>query len=262
MLEQLKLLEELQKADLGLQETEEALQSLPVRLKSMQKDVDSVEGLLDGERGQLEEVQRYRAELEQAIRNDQAQLNKAKAKLTQVRTSKEYMAIQREFETNRRLVGEREQEMVKLDQAIEQTKKSIEKHEQELAELRNHVAEEARDTELKLQQLRDSVEEQRGVREVTAGRVKKQLLRKYDQIRRLRGGVAVVQAEGGVCTGCRMHLPPQLYNLLQRFDSVEQCPTCQRIVYFEREEGEGDTQAAEAGDTSSPSTDAETTTAD
>jgi len=45
------------------------------------------------------------------------------------------------------------------------------------------------------------------------------------------GLVAVIE---GSCSGCNMKLPPQLYNILQRVESVEQCPSCQRIIYWSR----------------------------
>ena len=48
-----------------------------------------------------------------------------------------------------------------------------------------------------------------------------------------RGGLAVVEARGGICQGCRMHVPPQLFNEIQRnLDRVFICPSCQRILYF------------------------------
>ena len=59
------------------------------------------------------------------------------------------------------------------------------------------------------------------------------LLKKYDAIRAKRHGIGLVLVEDGCCQGCNMRLPPQLYNILQRGDSIEQCPACQRIVLWE-----------------------------
>lgn len=69
-------------------------------------------------------------------------------------------------------------------------------------------------------------------REQTAKDVRKDVLRKYESISKRRGGLAVVPAEKGVCTGCHMQLPPQLFNVLHRGSTIEQCPACQRIIYF------------------------------
>ena len=45
-------------------------------------------------------------------------------------------------------------------------------------------------------------------------------------------GRAVVEAKGGKCTGCQMKLPPQLFILVQRVETLESCPACQRFLFF------------------------------
>ena len=45
-----------------------------------------------------------------------------------------------------------------------------------------------------------------------------------------RGGLAVVEIRGGTCQGCRMHVPPQLFNQIQRNEQVILCPSCQRML--------------------------------
>ena len=232
MREQLKLLEELQHFDAKLHEIEDTLSSLPATLKSLKIDVARVETLLEGERRQLADARRYREELEAAIKADQEQMNRSKAKMTQVRTSKEYMAGQREMEAVRKGTGEREEEAAKLVAAIEQFQKSIKVHEEELAALKQHVVEEEKETADKLAELQRLSEAHRVERDKMAATVRKEVLVKYDAIRRRRGQ-AVVPARHGVCTGCNMHLPPQLYNILQRGNTIELCPSCHRIIYFE-----------------------------
>jgi predicted nucleic acid-binding Zn-ribbon protein len=226
------LLEELQRLDAKLHETEDALSSLPARLKSLKNDVARVEALLEGERHQLAEARRLREELEAAIKSEQEQLNKSKVKLTQVRTSKEYMAGQRELEAARKSASEREEEVLKLLAAMEQFQVSIRTHEEELATLKAHVAEEERETASQLEQLEQTRKQQKADRDQMASSVRKDVLVQYEAIRRRRG-LAVVPARHGVCTGCNMHLPPQLYNILQGGSSMEHCPSCHRIIYFD-----------------------------
>ncbi len=234
MREQLKLLEELQRLDAKLHETEDALSSLPARVKSLKSDVSRVEALLEGERHQLAEARRLREELEAAIKSEQEQLNKSKVKLTQVRTSKEYMASQRELEAARKSSGEREEEVLKLHGAMEQFQASIKTHEEEIAALKAHVADEERETAARMEELEVTRRQQKADRDKMAGSVRKDVLSQYEAIRRRRG-MAVVPARHGVCTGCNMHLPPQLYNILQGGGTMEHCPSCHRIIYFDPE---------------------------
>ncbi len=232
MREQLKLLEKLQKVDAELNEVKKSLVSLPVKLDSLKEDVSRVEGFLGQEQLQLSEAQSYRAELEQTIKGQTDLLNKAKAKLTQIRTSKEYMATQRELEVNRKNTMEREDELLKLMEAIEVTAEKVGKHEEELKALQEHVAEEARETEGSLKELRKRADSMQAERDTMTDGISMGLLRRYDVIQR-RTGKAVVQAVNGVCTGCHMQLLPQLFRILQAGQTVETCPSCQRIIYFE-----------------------------
>jgi uncharacterized protein len=232
--EQLKLLEKLQQVDGQLHETQDLLTSLPVKLDSLKEDVSVVETLLEGERQQLADVQGYKNDLEASMKADHDHMNKAKAKLTQVRTSKEYMATQRELESSRKSTGDREEELIKLMEAIESFQKSIKVHEEELGALQEHVDEEAAETAGQIAALEKKLAKQQKSRDSMASTIKKSVLLKYNAIRRRRG-LAVVPAEHGVCTGCNMALPPQLYNILQREATIEYCPSCQRIVYYETE---------------------------
>jgi predicted nucleic acid-binding Zn-ribbon protein len=60
----------------------------------------------------------------------------------------------------------------------------------------------------------------------------------YEQIFDRRGGNAVVAARNGICSGCRMHIPPQLYNELQKYRDIRQCPNCRRIWFWRPEPAE------------------------
>jgi predicted nucleic acid-binding Zn-ribbon protein len=43
-----------------------------------------------------------------------------------------------------------------------------------------------------------------------------------------------------------MNIPPQLFNMLQRGQSIETCPNCHRIVYWDRIMDAGAAGGAEA----------------
>jgi uncharacterized protein len=45
-----------------------------------------------------------------------------------------------------------------------------------------------------------------------------------------------VPVSDAVCNGCNVNLPPQLYNELQRSDTLRYCPNCQRIIYWKEAE--------------------------
>jgi hypothetical protein len=62
--------------------------------------------------------------------------------------------------------------------------------------------------------------------------VRPDVLKRYGAIR-IRRGLALAAVASGNCSGCNMNIPPQLFNVLQRGNSIETCPYCHRIIYWE-----------------------------
>jgi hypothetical protein len=57
-------------------------------------------------------------------------------------------------------------------------------------------------------------------------------LSRYNYVSRNRGGQAVAPVVGGMCRCCRLSIPPQLYNELQKSDKLIACPNCARILWW------------------------------
>jgi predicted nucleic acid-binding Zn-ribbon protein len=228
---QLLLLEELSRIDARLQEEEAALKTLPERLKAMQADLAKVEAMLQRERLGLAETEKFRRELESQGKVDDQNISKAKSKLSQVKSGKDYMAAQREVEATRKMSAERDEETLKLIEAIEVTKKSIIAHEKDVAELRAHVEAEEKAIQAKIDEVQAKTAGERAQRDALQAKLPRDLLKKYQTIRGRRG-IAVVPVVKGVCGGCHMSIPPQLYIVLQRGTTIEACPQCARIIYW------------------------------
>ena len=62
------------------------------------------------------------------------------------------------------------------------------------------------------------------------------LLFKFERIIRNKNGVGVVPLHGIICQGCYMKLPQQFANIVRRNDSINFCPYCSRILYYEKSE--------------------------
>jgi predicted nucleic acid-binding Zn-ribbon protein len=231
--DQLILLTELQRHDARIQELEGMAKAFPAKLEAMHADLKRVEAMLDKERGQLADTEAWRRRQEEEAKSEQDQLIKAKQRSSLVKNAKEHMASERELQSTRKLAQEREEEVVKLVGAVDAAKKSIETHEGDFAALREHVIGEEKAAEDKIADLQKEIDAERKLREVAAARVRPDVLKKYSAIR-MRRGLAMAPVKNGTCQGCNMNIPPQLFNQLQRGDSIELCGTCNRIIYWDK----------------------------
>lgn len=63
------------------------------------------------------------------------------------------------------------------------------------------------------------------------------LLFKFERIVKTKGGGSVA-VKGRVCQGCHMELPVQFVNTVRKGETVEFCPYCSRVLYYQ--EGDDD----------------------
>ena len=102
----------------------------------------------------------------------------------------------------------------------------------DLQTLREHVSSEEETARVKTAEIDAQIADARKLRDEAAARVSPQVLKKYSSIK-MKRGLALAPVKNGTCQGCNMNIPPQLYNVLQRGQTVETCPSCHRIIYWE-----------------------------
>jgi uncharacterized protein len=230
--DQLRRLEELQQHDARIQELENALKAIPAKLAATQGDLARVEAMLTSERAALGETERYYGEQKSLLVDDEQQVAGAKHKLTQAKNSKEYMAAQREIEQRRESLAGREGEIAKLVEAVDAKKKLLADRAADVQALKDSIQKDSDAARSRMAELEGKIAALRGERDALASGVKPEVLKRYGTIR-MRRGLAVVSVRNGTCQGCNMNIPPQLYNTLQRGLSLETCPSCHRIIYWE-----------------------------
>jgi predicted nucleic acid-binding Zn-ribbon protein len=231
--DQLLLLTELQRHDARIQELEQMKKSFPAKLEVMTADLRKVEQMLERERSSLSDTETWRKRQEDEAKSDEERAQAAKQRSAAVKNAKEYMASERELQATRKSAQERQEEVGKLSGAVETAKKSIEQHEADFAALKEHVAGEEKAAQSKIAELDAQIGDERKLREVAAARVRPDVLKKYSAIR-MRRGLAMAPVKNGTCQGCNMNIPPQVFNQLQRGDSIELCGTCNRIIYWDK----------------------------
>jgi uncharacterized protein len=230
--DQLRRLEELQSHDARIQELENSLKAIPAKLAATQGDLARVEALLTTERQALTETERYYAEQKGLVTDDEQQVAGAKHKLSQAKNSKEYMAAQREIEQRRESLTARETEIAKLVEAVDAKKKLLGDRAADVQALKDSIAKDGEAARARMAEIEGKIAALRTERDKLAAAVKPEVLKRYSSIR-MRRGLAVVSVKNGTCQGCNMNIPPQLFNVLQRGLSIETCPSCHRIIYWE-----------------------------
>ena len=229
----IQALTELQRIDDEIRGRQVQRDELAANLHRLKSILEQMGAELEEKREKLSEATRFYEEKQEELRDDGLRLSHAKQKLASVTRTKEYAAMQRELDNLRRKYNEDEQELKRLSSAIEEYKASISGGEGKLGELQAEVAREDASSADKLTQLDGEIGSVAKRKSAIAVQLDDDLKRRYERILSRRDGKAVVPAVDGKCTGCQMRLPPQTFILVQRGESLEACPTCQRYLFYE-----------------------------
>jgi uncharacterized protein len=228
--DQLLLLLRLQAIDARVRELRISMSALPEKLEADKQNLAKLEALIAQERARLGETEAWHKEQERLIALEEEAIKKAKIKQQSAKGSKDYTAASREIDNKRRNKSEREEEVLKVMEVLERFRTDLAGREQDLAKLREHVATEEHRVAAELAELQSEIANRSmGRDEVIAG-IDPMIRKRYERTMERRG-LGIVPVVNGVCQGCHMSVPPQLNNMLARFDSIETCPRCHRLLY-------------------------------
>lgn len=238
MKEQLQLLVELQDVDIKIGQLREKIAKGPAKIEKIQAELSAFEEKVNEEAVKLDELEKQRRGLELELKEGEERVQKSKENLMHIKSNKEYKAVLKE-------IGTLEKANHEIETRVLLCMDDSEKANAVFAEKKRDVSERKADAETQKKQVEEEIRtyEQelasvRGLREQLVGRIDEKVFKKYEEVRQCVGIVGVARVENAVCHGCHMNIPAQMYNELQKFDSIRLCPHCQRImIYDKKEEG-------------------------
>ncbi len=227
---------QLQEVDLKLDKIRRTREQVPERIRQLEEGVARETAQLAADEERLRALEAQKADAERSIVVDAERLKTAEHRLISIKTVREYQAAKRELDFAKKAASLREEEIGRTSAQIEELRKATEDRREALATSRAAAEQQIAELREELARVDSQLAVETGERERIVSGIDRDLLRRYDTIRSRRQGIAVVEARQGACAGCRMAIPPQIYNEVQRNGDLVSCPNCQRILYFVREQ--------------------------
>lgn len=231
----MNLLQDLQEIDQEISSIEATRQSYRDELGAFESDADRVQQMIDQLNDEVAILKQGEAEIRQELEKQRDNVAKVEARLPEIQTQKEYVAVLKEIDMAKKANKELDEQLHAKQQEIAVLEEDLQEKETELAGIREKS--DARGAELK-KQLEESekvLAKRSQVRESVASELPKGLLRKYQNLFKRRDGLALAAARNGACLGCNMQLPPQQFNQLLQVTELQTCPHCNRILYVDNE---------------------------
>lgn len=231
MLAQIEILASLQTVDREIKEQKDRKQEFLGELASKEKDIAAKKAEIAVLTAAFSDREKIRSEKDRLFQEEGKKAMDKRMRMNRIKSAKELQALQREIELMRQMNGELEEELIRIMQEIDTVKGQMQAAESELAAMQEQWRAKQKELEERIHGIDTAVSEAASRRQSIAAQVNNDLISRYELIFSRRGGTAVVEVSAGICQGCFMNIPPQLWNEIIRNDKLHLCPSCQRILF-------------------------------
>jgi predicted nucleic acid-binding Zn-ribbon protein len=206
-------------------EIPQAQQALDSRIAHQTASVDAV-------KQRVAANQTARREIDKDLAAVQSRLSKFKNQLMEVKTNKEYQAMQKEMGHAEEEVSAHETRM--LERMVEADGLAAELKAAEAALKAEQAIVASERTALEAERAADhqQLETTLADRAAVVSQLSAEALRTFERVAHIRKGLAMAEARDGLCVVCHVRLRPQVFNDVRRNDQLIQCESCSRILYY------------------------------
>jgi len=234
--QELRTVYEAQQIDTQIADNERKMFSVPKIIEELDNEIEELKNKIEKEKEIAKELEKEKNKKEKDLDVEKEKIKKFESKLHDIKTNKEYQALLKEIETVKEANERTEEEVLILMDKIEELKKDYETSEIYLKSRNVEVEKEKNKLKSELDVIEKTIHDFKEARDKLLNFVSDNLRSTYNTLIEKRGGTAVVNLKNGVCLGCFMNIPPQLFIEATKNRQLILCPSCNRIFFFLEEE--------------------------
>jgi uncharacterized protein len=232
MLADLERLIQLQDIESRAAVASKAIAEAPGRIAALDALLQSATTALAAAKQSLADNQTQRRAIDKDLIADQQRLDKYKDQIMAVKTNEQLHAMQHQMKSVEDDIGKQEERVLVNMMAADEINANIKKAEAALKSAQAKVAAERAAIENEAKTHHATVAECAAARaKLVAAMDNKGAVETFERIAKVRG-TAVARAEGERCTICQVRLRPAVFAEVRRNESLVQCDSCNRILYF------------------------------
>jgi len=223
----------LQDVDKELQSLEEARDKFPAEIDERQALIDQARTALQEQVDLLESLAREQRHYERQIEDAKVDLKKHEERFADVKTNKEYDAVQIEIAACKSRISEYETEVLETIEASERLGQEVEVSKQEVGQIEEQHQTRIEELQQRLSTLQKEVEGVECRRQEFSRTIETRLLQRYQRSRKHRGS-RVARILKGACGACFRQLPAQQRNNAKYTGAeIQVCENCGAILVWD-----------------------------
>lgn len=227
---------DLQEIDKGIDSLGRSRSEYPEEIAKLQAEIEAAREKFQANHDRFEALEKHRRTLERDLEAVNSDLKKHQDRLYEVKTNKEYDALQHEIGALNVRIEEHETGILEAIEEQEGLKEMIDEEAAIFREMETETLARIKELTTHLDSIEVNVKTRQDKRAVVEARIERRPLSIYNRIRKtLKGGIAVVPVEKGSCGGCFRELAPQRRVETRRQDQIIRCENCGRILVWREE---------------------------
>lgn len=223
---------QLQDLELGAERARRRVEEIPFAQAALEARIADRTAAVAAVKDRIGVNQAARRDIEKDLAAVQARLSKYKDQLMEVKTNKEYQAMQSEISVAEQNVRAQEDLLLERMEETDALAAELKTSEAALKHEQGEVAREKQRLDAERGALDQELERTSAERAKVSAQLSAPALALFEHVAKHRRGVALSEAREGHCTQCHVRLRPQVFNEVRRNDGLIQCESCSRILYF------------------------------
>ena len=224
---------ELQKLDLRVAEIKDQRRKIPGRLQAVASPLQEAQQRLQEASASVDVFIKERRSHEKDLEAHEAHTEKMKSRLSELKSNKEYQAHLFEIEVANKKKGDIEEKILLCMEKVEQVQRTTKEAQERLSVIEKAFAQEKQILDELERNLSTELADLESQQQARSAHVEKGLLSRYNAIKAARKDQALAEIKEGICSGCRLQLPPQLISEVKRSQDLHTCPYCRRMLYWD-----------------------------
>jgi uncharacterized protein len=234
--EQIGFLKQLQGIENQAHSLSKKINGIPEKLQEIDRRQAGFEQDIQTENQRIEEVKKEYRSHEADLQGNLSKIKKSNEKLGSVKNNKEYQAILKEIDDIKARNSEIEDQILQCIDLMESMEKNIKSRRRELDDFVAKAEIEKKHVDADNLESRKTLEALEKEKTLLTAKMDSSFLVQFKKTREIVGLTTIARVKDALCLGCNVRIPPQRYNELQRFESLQYCPNCHRIIYWENNE--------------------------
>lgn len=223
----------LQKLDSAADAARKRLADIPGAEAALDAAVAAATDAVDAAKSRIQENQTARRSLDRDVAGVDTRLARFNDHKAAVKTNVEYTALLHEIATAKAEKDAIEERILVLMEEGDALNAALKAAEGNLDQARRDGVRERESLTRERGQIDGELDRLAGERRGEVAGVDARALATYEQLLKLRKGLAVAEVRDGHCTACHVRLRPHVEQQVRRGDVLVQCENCRRILHYE-----------------------------